>query len=80
MSEGKIVTILAFAKKNGFVKTSSFNTHLKELGVSGKDRRGILDALTDCGYLERTKTDGVVYLWRITPSGEDFLKRAEVSE
>ena len=78
MSEGKIATILAFAKKNGFVKTSSFNTHLKELGVSGKDRRGILDALADCGYLERTKPSGVVYLWKIAPAGEDFLKRTEV--
>ena len=76
----KIAAILAFSKKNGCVKTSSFNVHLSDLGIYGDNRRGTLDCLTLLGYIERTKPSGGVYLWRITPSGEDFLRRAGVSE
>ncbi|WP_400208568.1 hypothetical protein [Methanomethylophilus alvi] len=77
MENEKIAAILAFAKKNGCVKTSSFNVHLSDLGIYGDNRRGTLDYLTSLGYIERTKPSGVVYLWKITPAGEDFLKRTE---
>lgn len=62
-----IVTILAFAKRNGVVKTSSFNSHLSSLKITGDSRKGTLDALVFSGYLVRSHGAGVVYEWRITP-------------
>ena len=47
MENEKIAAILAFAKKNGCVKTSSFNVHLSDLGIYGDNRGGgTLDYLT----------------------------------
>lgn len=73
-----IVTILAFAKRNGVVKTSSFNSHLSSLKITGDSRKGTLDALVFSGYLVRSHGAGVVYEWRITPAGEDYLRRAGI--
>lgn len=78
MENGPIITILAFAMKNGFVKTSSFNSHLSGLGIYGDDRRNTLDALVTCRYLDRMRGSGVVYKWRITRDGVDFLAKAGI--
>ncbi len=78
MENGPIVTILAFAMKNGVVKTSSFNSHLRGLGIYGNDRRNTLDALVTCRYLTRAPGPGVVYEWKITRDGVDFLAKAGI--